>query len=77
MPSFACCAMQCSYALLMVKGRTESMYPRSNNGSGVLVDNLRDHLQQGLLSVLATLENYATAFEALGGMRGMLRSGAF
>jgi hypothetical protein len=63
--------MQCSYALLMVKDRIESFYPRSN-GSSMLVDNLRDRLQQGLLSVLATLENYATAFEALGGMRGQL-----
>ncbi|KAI0872957.1 hypothetical protein GGS24DRAFT_491136 [Hypoxylon argillaceum] len=69
MPSFACCAMQCSYALLMVKDRIESIYPKSN-GSSSLVDNLRDRLQQGLLSVLATLENYGTAFEALGGMRG-------
>ncbi|KAI1307799.1 hypothetical protein F5Y03DRAFT_383697 [Xylaria venustula] len=68
MPSFACCAMQCSYALLMVKDRTESIYP--TNGNRDYVDNLRDRLQQGLLSVLATLENYATAFEALGGMRG-------
>ncbi|TGJ85960.1 hypothetical protein E0Z10_g2824 [Xylaria hypoxylon] len=73
MPSFACCAMQCSYALLMVKDRIESIYPRSNGGNSVLVDNLRDRLQQGLLSVLATLENYATAFEALGGMRDQIR----
>ncbi|KAI0175806.1 hypothetical protein GGR52DRAFT_330808 [Hypoxylon sp. FL1284] len=70
MPSFACCAMQCSYALLMVKDRTETMYPTSNGESGPLVDNLRDRLQQGLVSILVTLENYATAFEALGGMRG-------
>ncbi|KAI0506145.1 hypothetical protein F5B22DRAFT_639462 [Xylaria bambusicola] len=73
MPSFACCAMQCSYALLMVKDRTESIYPKSNGNNNVLVDNLRDRLQQGLLSVLATLENYATAFEALGGMRDQIR----
>ncbi|KAI1265880.1 hypothetical protein F5Y18DRAFT_426396 [Xylariaceae sp. FL1019] len=73
MPSFACCAMQCSYALLMVKDRTESMYANSNGQSAALVDNLRDRLQQGLYSVLATLENYATAFEALGGMRDQVR----
>lgn len=72
MPSFACCAMQSSYALLMVKDRIETIYPRSNGSSSVLVDNLRDRLQQGLLSILATLENYAAAFEALGGMRGQL-----
>ncbi|KAI0459471.1 hypothetical protein F5B21DRAFT_303626 [Xylaria acuta] len=73
MPSFACCAMQSSYALLMVKDRIETIYPRANGNSSILVDNLRDRLQQGLLSVLATLENYATAFEALGGMRDQIR----
>ncbi|KAL7628967.1 hypothetical protein AAE478_000485 [Parahypoxylon ruwenzoriense] len=70
MPSFACCAMQCSYALLMVKDRTESLYPPTNSEASPLVDNLRDRLQQGLISILVTLENYGTAFEALGGMRG-------
>lgn len=54
----------------MVKDRTESMYPTSTGEAGPLVDNLRDRLQQGLVSILVTLENYATAFEALGGMRG-------
>ncbi|KAI8632443.1 C6 zinc finger domain-containing protein [Xylariaceae sp. FL1651] len=73
MPSFACCAMQCSYALLMVKDRIESIYPKSNGESSVLVENLRDRLQQGLFSVLAALENYGTAFEALGGMRDQIR----
>ncbi|KAI1398327.1 hypothetical protein F4819DRAFT_468837 [Hypoxylon fuscum] len=73
MPSFACCAMQCSYALLMVKDRTESMYPTPTGESAPLVDNLRDRLQQGLVSILVTLENYATSFEALGGMRDQIR----
>ncbi|CAJ2512439.1 Uu.00g054540.m01.CDS01 [Anthostomella pinea] len=73
MPAFACCAMQCSYALLMVKDRTESAYPFTFGETGPLVDNLRDRLQQGLLSVLVTLDNYATAFEALGGMRDQIR----
>ncbi|KAI1640083.1 hypothetical protein F4809DRAFT_592497 [Biscogniauxia mediterranea] len=73
MPSFACCAMQCSYALLMVKDRTESVYPCSGGEASPLVDNLRERLQQGLISVLVTLENYATAFEALGGMRDQIR----
>ncbi|KAI0401860.1 hypothetical protein F4802DRAFT_609148 [Xylaria palmicola] len=72
MPSFACCAMQCSYALLMVKSQVESQPPRAS-GNEKSIDVLRDHLQQGLLSVLATLENYATAFEALSGMRDQIR----
>ena len=109
MPSFACCAMQCAYALLMVHQKTKSMYPysaevasiaggagggaipNSNNGhSGGVVDNtgngtgaprplvvnsLLVRLQQGLTSIYATLSNYSTAFEALGGMRG--KSGVY
>lgn len=106
MPSFACCAMQCAYALLMVHQKTKSMYPYSaevatiaggagagavpnsnnghsggvidNNGSGngagaprpLVVNSLLVRLQQGLSSIYATLSNYSTAFEALGGMRG-------
>lgn len=106
MPSFACCAMQCAYALLMVHQKTKSMYPYSaevasiaggaggggvpnsnngHNGSGVIdgsgsngagaprplvVNSLLVRLQQGLTSIYATLSNYSTAFEALGGMRG-------
>lgn len=107
MPSFACCAMQCAYALLMVHQKTKSMYPYSaevasiaggaggsgvpnsnngHNGGGVIdsngngngagaprplvVNSLLVRLQQGLTSIYATLSNYSTAFEALGGMRG-------
>lgn len=105
MPSFACCAMQCAYALLMVHQKTKSMYPYSaevasiaggaggggvpnsnnghngggaidSNGSGngaprpLVVNSLLVRLQQGLTSIYATLSNYSTAFEALGGMRG-------
>lgn len=111
MPSFACCAMQCAYALLMVHQKTKSMYPysaevasiaggagggavpNSNNGSGGVIDgsgngsngngagaprplvvnSLLVRLQQGLTSIYATLSNYSTAFEALGGMRGESR----
>lgn len=71
MPSFACCAMQSAYALLMVHQKTKSAYPPENGLSGPPVSLLLGRLQQGLTSVFATLENYATAFEALGGMRGV------
>ncbi|KAL2284140.1 hypothetical protein FJTKL_09122 [Diaporthe vaccinii] len=109
MPSFACCAMQCAYALLMVHQKTKSMYPYSaevasiaggagggavpnsnnghngggaidSNGSGngaprpLVVNSLLVRLQQGLTSIYATLSNYSTAFEALGGMRDQIRS---
>lgn len=71
MPSFACCAMQCAYVLLSVYNKTQTAYPEAGGSPGsVLVSDLLSRLQQGLLSTLATLENYGTAFEALGGMRG-------
>ncbi|KAH8681543.1 hypothetical protein BX600DRAFT_491737 [Xylariales sp. PMI_506] len=74
MPSFACCAMQCAYVLLMVYEKTQSLYPGWNTDSGSLAaNNLLGRLQQGLLSILATLENYGTAFEALSGMRDQIR----
>ncbi|KAH8896686.1 hypothetical protein GQ53DRAFT_818957 [Thozetella sp. PMI_491] len=72
MPSFACCAMQCAYALLMVHQKTRSMYPE-NGGNSFLVESLLVRLQNGLTSILATLENYGLAFEALGGMRDQIR----
>lgn len=36
----------------------------------MVVNSLLVRLQQGLTSIYGTLANYATAFEALGGMRG-------
>lgn len=94
MPSFACCAMQCAYALLMVYQKTRNVYPYAVGVDGValgpaapavqmpgqqqqqqqrplVVNSLVPRLQQGLTSIYATLSNYAMAFEALGGMRGM------
>ncbi|TID06780.1 Conidial development protein fluffy [Colletotrichum higginsianum] len=73
MPSFACCAMQCAYALLMVNHKTKAMYPE-NALTTPMVESLLLRLQTGLASISATLENYATAFEALGGMRDQIRS---
>lgn len=89
MPSFACCAMQCAYSLLMVHEKTKTLYPYSYpgpvgevasmtadgvGGGPAVVGNLLSRLQQGLMSILGTLENYATAFEALGGMRDQIRN---
>jgi hypothetical protein len=71
MPSFACCAMQCAYVLLTVYDRTQTLYSTWNPDAGPLANDLLGRLQQGILSILATLENYGTAFEALGGMRGI------
>lgn len=72
MPSFACCAMQCAYALLMVLNKTMQLYP-DGAARGPLVDNMIAQLQGGLGSISSTLENYATAFEALGGMRDQIQ----
>lgn len=47
------------------------MYLGMNPDTGSLAKSLLDRLQSALLSLLATLENYSVAFEALGGMRGM------
>ncbi|KAG7151808.1 hypothetical protein HYQ46_012384 [Verticillium longisporum] len=65
--------MQCAYALLMVHGKTRAMYPEPGMG-GPMVESLLVRLQTGLRSISGTLENYATAFEALGGMRDTIRS---
>ncbi|KAK6828024.1 hypothetical protein PG987_011365 [Apiospora arundinis] len=73
MPSFACCAMQCAYVLLSVYEKTQATYPQGTTINDVLVNDLLGRLQQGMLSILATLENYGTAFEALGGMRDQIR----
>lgn len=92
MPTFACCAMQCAYALLMVYQKTTSVYPSSRGsmagvggpvgggGNGdaadrpMVVNSLLVRLQQGLASIYLTLSNYASAFEALGGMRDQIGS---
>lgn len=72
MPSFACCAMQCAYALLMVRNRTTAAYA-GDGSQAPLVASLLGVLRQGLESITATLENYSLASEALGGMRGECR----
>lgn len=72
MPSFACCLMQSSYALLMLfyKARvTKQLSPESGNELG---DQLVDELRGGLKRLVAALSNYSMAFEALDGMRGKL-----
>lgn len=70
MPSFACCAMQSSYSMLMVRHKVEIMHP-NNTMANPMVDQLYNQLQEGLQSVVGALENYSIAFEALAGMRGM------
>lgn len=74
MPSFACCLMQSSYALLMLfyKARVakqlspESGYESASDPGDQLVEELR----HGLELLIRALTNYSVAFEALDGMRG-------
>jgi hypothetical protein len=69
LPSFACCAMQGAYALLMVCNQAWAMQtgamPATQHPQRLLAQ-----CEQGLYSILNTLDNYATAFEAIRGMRG-------
>ncbi|PYI11125.1 C6 zinc finger domain protein [Aspergillus sclerotiicarbonarius CBS 121057] len=73
MPSFACCLMQGSYAMLMIyyKARVEKqMSPDYGNDSTPNPsDRLIEEIRKGLERIIATVTNYAIAFEALDGMR--------
>jgi len=68
MPVFACSAMQCSYALLMLCYKASNNYPEND----IVVQGYIEYLRQALHLIVESLENYSTAYEALDGMRGML-----
>ena len=90
MPTFACCAMQAAYALLMglygvymkrQAGQLGDMPGEELTPNGgpkpyyVREREIKEHvekLREGLGGVVAALENWAGAFEAIDGMRGML-----
>ncbi|KAL2829970.1 hypothetical protein BDW59DRAFT_28955 [Aspergillus cavernicola] len=73
MPSFACCLMQGSYALLMIfwKASVENnILPEFGTGQpSYPSDGLMEELRQGLERIISAVSNYAIAFEALDGMR--------
>ncbi|XHG05073.1 hypothetical protein AWENTII_008324 [Aspergillus wentii] len=73
MPTFACCAVQSSYAMLMLCFKARSLNRGSNDElqspeSSTLTGFLNE-LQQNLRLVVKCLTNYSIAFEALQGMR--------
>jgi hypothetical protein len=75
MPSFACCAMQSSYALLMLfyKTRVAKNGPpdaERDNEHPSSTERLVDELRHGLDRIIGAVANYSRAFEALDGMRG-------
>lgn len=84
MPSFACCAMQSAYTLLMVYHRTWVLAQQQTPLEGAIQqqeksvqDNatrLLEKCDQGLRSILSALDNYSIAFEALGGMRDQVQA---
>lgn len=75
MPSFACCAMQSSYAMLMLCHRTREINGISRRDivklpqTASLAPDLLEQLSNGVRLVLEALDNYSIAFEALDGMR--------
>jgi hypothetical protein len=71
MPTFACCAMQSAYTLLMLVYKANAAIAQnSDEDLIVLFESHIDTLHQNLQLILATLGNYAIASEALEGMRG-------
>ena len=72
MPSFACCTMQSSYAMLMI---SRKLRPKSGEGfmdqwNDHLISSLTSQIRDGLEKLLLALDNYSMSFEALSGMRG-------
>jgi hypothetical protein len=74
MPTFACCLMQASYAMLMLylKARAKHAHSPEDSGSvkGLSLTEFLNELQQNLRLVSKILANYAIAAEALQGMKG-------
>lgn len=81
MPSFACCAMQGSYAMLMLCHKAQAINHEDGSSIGLL-DAQRDvhttkflmEMRDGIDLVLGALDNYSLAFEALDGMREQINA---
>lgn len=74
MPLFACCAMQSTYAMVMLSNRAkEKGTIEAGVGEGRIefaVEKMLKQIEGGLEIVLDAMRNYTIAYEALGGMRG-------
>ncbi|EXJ81415.1 hypothetical protein A1O3_07707 [Capronia epimyces CBS 606.96] len=68
MPSFACCAMQSCYVLLTMSYRSREMQCMYQYQRSMAADKGLEELYAGVDRVLAALQNYSIAFEALSGM---------
>jgi hypothetical protein len=76
MPSFACCLMQSSYAMLMLfyKARVGVGFcsgPDEKDTESSLAEHISE-LRYGLRRTITAASNYSQAFEALNGMRGIV-----
>ncbi|WAO91935.1 Hypothetical protein NCS54_00942000 [Fusarium falciforme] len=69
MPSLACCALQCAFVLTTIGNLTRSRYSGDAKTASI-AGRLLGRLQVSLILISTALENYATAFEAIGGMNG-------
>ncbi|KAJ5160009.1 uncharacterized protein N7482_007013 [Penicillium canariense] len=73
MPSFACCLMQSSYAMLMIFYKARVAKQLSPGAETELAsdstDQLMEELRRGLERIIAAVSNYSYAFEAMDGMR--------
>jgi len=74
-PVFACCAMQSSYAMIMLSYKTRAMGFGLGDGN-VAAERLLGQLHDGLQLVLDALKNYSMAYEALGGQRDQIQLAA-
>ncbi|KAM3084662.1 hypothetical protein ACMFMG_003125 [Clarireedia jacksonii] len=74
-PIFSCCAMQASYAMIMLCHRTLAIRElnRSDNALQMRVDLLFAQLHDGVKLILDALNNYSIANEALTGMRDQIQ----
>lgn len=73
MPTCTCCAMQASYVLLMqfYKLQATPHSPRIlSDDMSMDTERLMDELRHGLEDIIAAMNNFATSFEAIAGMRG-------
>lgn len=72
MPTCTCCAMQASYVLLMQFYKLHAAHAQPILLGGLSQDTERaiDELRHGLEDILSSMNNFATAFEAIAGMRG-------
>ncbi|KAH0527375.1 hypothetical protein TsFJ059_002381 [Trichoderma semiorbis] len=72
MPTCTCCAMQASYVLLMQFYKLHAMPHAARATSGDLsvdTERLIDELRHGLEDIIGAMNNFATSFEAIAGMR--------